>query len=398
MSPVRGQPRAILPKSSPSVTKTINFPISSVPQIAPPSRRSLWPELEQEPAAAKNTGGEAADVAEEAAEAKQAEEAAATMQAEEAAAAKQAEEEAATKQAEEAAAAAKQAEEEAAAAKQAEEEEAAAKQAEEEAAAAKQAAEEAAAAKQAAEEAAAAAKQAAEAAAAAKQAEEERLAAENAERERIAAAEAAKEEEIRNRPRLMQLAIDEERLATLVSEHGHRVAEVQALHRQREYLISQTARSPLHRSTYESSLRHTVRLLHMCNPSHAVFCVLRHRRSNASALGSTPVVMRTSPRNRQAAVSPARSGAVTPERSSPVAAASQSAARSPMISAARSPMMSGALLSGVSPRSARSGGNASLYARAGYAEVSMSPAARRRSPRDSPVVQQYTTNAIEADS
>lgn len=100
--------------------------------------------------------------------------------------------------------------------------------------------------------AAAAAKKAEEeAAAAAKRAEEERLAAEKAEGERLAAEKkAAEEEEIRNRPRLLQLAIDEERLATLVSEHGHRAAEVQTLHRQRDYIISQTARSPLHHSTY----------------------------------------------------------------------------------------------------------------------------------------------------
>ncbi len=127
-------------------------------------------------------------------------------------------------------------------------------------------------------------------------------------------------------------------------------------------------------------------LRHAFNQCIAVASV----RSYASAIASTPVLMSMSPRFRQAAVSPARSGAVTPERSGPGAAASPSATRSP--TAYGTPMRAG------SPRSVRSGGNSSPFVRSGYANVNTSAAARRITSHGSPVVHQYTVNAIEADS
>lgn len=106
--------------------------------------------------------------------------------------------------------------------------------------------------------------------------------------------------------------------------------------------------------------------------------------------------MTMSPRYRQAAGSPLRSRVGTPERSSPVAA---NATTPPSYAApTRSPTTgSGPMASPVagSPRSVRSGGS---FARSSYANAATSSAASSRSPRDSPVVQQYASNAVEADS
>lgn len=165
----------------------------------------------------------------------------------------------------------------------------------------------------------------------------------------LKAAELAAEEEKRNRPRMLQLAMDEERLASLVAHHGHRAAEVNTLHRQRDYLVSQMARSPLH--------------------SGASF---------ASANGAAPVQMLVSPRYspRLAAASPTRSGAGTPERER----------ASPTVVSPTS--RSGSVLA-LSPRPGPGG---SPFPRSPYANVATSSTVAAASPRDSPVIQQYISN------